>query len=206
MGNPDKQSYLYKINEIFYSIQAEGYWAGRPAIFIRFSGCNLRCEFCDTEFLSGIEMSISDIMAQISNYPAKFIVITGGEPLLNDTAPLVKELKAKDYYVAVETNGTIQPKHDLFDWITVSPKNHTLKIKECNELKVVLGIDETPEDFDIKSEHKYISPKNPGHGKEIGSATAVEFDFEVAKYCYLYILNHPEWTLTLQNHKILGVQ
>lgn len=206
MGNAQQQSSLYKINEIFYSYQAEGYWSGRAAVFIRFAECNLRCDFCDTEYLSGIEMSVAEIMANIENYTSKFVVLTGGEPLLQDTKELTDALKAKNYYIAVETNGMFLPKHNNFDWITVSPKNNKIKIMKCNELKVVLGVDEIPEIYGIESEFKYISPKNPTHDRAIGSHSAEFFSTYVAQYCYRYILKHPEWRLTFQTHKAIGVR
>jgi len=206
MGNTEQQSNLYSINEIFYSYQAEGYWAGTPAVFIRFAGCNMRCEFCDTEFLTGIDMSVSEILANIGDYPSKFVVLTGGEPLMQDTTELVSALKQGGYYVAVETNGTYPARHELFDWITISPKSDKLKLKICNELKVVLGIDEDPETYGIQAEHKFISPKNPTHNRPIGSHTAQFFDPHVAQYCHRYVLKHPEWRLTFQTHKVIGVQ
>ncbi|MBN2781516.1 MAG: radical SAM protein [Candidatus Marinimicrobia bacterium] len=206
MGNGKQQSSLYKINEIFYSIQAEGFWSGTPAVFIRFADCNLRCDFCDTEFLTGIDMSVSEIMANITGYPSKFAVLTGGEPLMRDTTELVTVLKEAGYYVSVETNGMFSPKHALFDWITISPKSDKLKLKKCSEIKIVLGIDEYPETYGIEAEHKYISPKNPTHDLPIGTHSAEFFDVHAAQYCYRYVLKHPEWRLTLQNHKIIGVK
>ncbi len=206
MGNGGQQGSLYKINEIFYSIQAEGYHAGTPAVFIRFAQCNLRCDFCDTEFLSGIAMSVSEIMANVREYPSRFVLITGGEPLMNDTTELVRALKDEDYYVAVETNGMLLPKHDLFDWITVSPKSEKLKIRKCDELKVILGIDEIPETYGIEADHYYISPKNPTHNLPIGTSSADFFDRNVAQYCYRYVLKHPQWRLSLQMHKVIGVK
>lgn len=206
MGNTEQQSSLYYINEIFYSYQAEGNWAGKPAVFIRFADCNLRCDFCDTEYLSGIDMSVAEIMANIRDYKSKFVVITGGEPLMQDTRELTDALKAENYYIAVETNGMFLPKHTNFDWITVSPKNDKIKIKQCNELKVVLGIDEIPETYGIQADIKFISPKNPTHNKPIGSHSSEFFSTNVAQYCYRYVLKHPEWRLTFQTHKAIGVR
>ncbi|MFO7841990.1 MAG: 7-carboxy-7-deazaguanine synthase QueE [Fidelibacterota bacterium] len=206
MGNSGQQGSLYKINEIFYSIQAEGYHAGKAAIFIRFSDCNLRCDFCDTEFLSGVDMSVSEIMGNIRDYPSRFVLITGGEPLMNDTTELLAALKNEGYYVAVETNGMFFPKHEFFDWITISPKSEKLKIRKCNELKVLLGIDEIPETYGIEAEHRYISPKNPTHNLPIGTQSADFFDRNVAQYCYRYVLKHPEWRLSLQMHKVIGIK
>lgn len=206
MGNAEQQGSLYKINEIFYSYQAEGFWSGRPAVFIRFAECNLRCDFCDTEFLTGIDMSVAEIMANIRDYKSKFIVLSGGEPLMNDTTELAQALKDEDYYIAVETNGMYHTKHELFDWITVSPKNDKLKLKACNEVKVVLGIDEIPETYGLEAEHRFISPKNPTHDQTIGTHTANFFSTNVAQYCVKYVQKHPEWRLTFQTHKAIGVK
>ena len=99
-----------KINEIFYSLQGEGKWTGLPNIFIRTSGCNLRCSFCDTKYAydDGIEMSINEILNQIRKFPCKYICITGGEPLLqNETLELIDVLLKRDYDICLETNGSI---------------------------------------------------------------------------------------------------
>jgi 7-carboxy-7-deazaguanine synthase len=99
-----------EINEIFYSLQGEGRWTGLPNIFIRTSGCNLRCSFCDTTYAydDGKEMSIDEIFGQISKYPCKYICITGGEPLLqNDTSELIDVLLKRNYKICLETNGSI---------------------------------------------------------------------------------------------------
>jgi len=102
-----------KINEIFYSLQGEGKWTGRPNIFIRTSGCNLRCSFCDTTYAyyDGKEMSINEILSQISKYPCKYICLTGGEPLLqNEILDLIDALLKKDYKIYLKTNGSINIK------------------------------------------------------------------------------------------------
>ena len=99
-----------KINEIFYSIQGEGKWSGLPNIFIRTTGCNLRCSYCDTQYAydNGTEMSIENIMEKISKYPCKYICLTGGEPMLQvETLGLINILLKKNYMVSLETNGSI---------------------------------------------------------------------------------------------------
>jgi len=99
-----------KINEVFYSIQGEGKWTGRPNIFIRTTGCNLRCKYCDTKYAydDGKEMSITEIIKQISQYPCKYICITGGEPLSqNDILDLINALSKNKYHICIETNGSI---------------------------------------------------------------------------------------------------
>jgi 7-carboxy-7-deazaguanine synthase len=102
-----------KINEIFYSIQGEGRWTGLPNIFIRSTGCNLRCSFCDTKYAyeNGVEMTINKIMLEIRKYPCKYVCITGGEPLLQtDILDLIDNLIKKDYKISIETNGSIDIK------------------------------------------------------------------------------------------------
>lgn len=204
MGNANKSSNLYKINDIFYSVQAEGFLSGTPSIFIRFSNCNLRCDFCDTEYSSGIEMNISEILNNIEKFSSKYIIFTGGEPLLQDITELAKKLSDEGYILGVETNGMFDIQHDYFDWITVSPKNDKIKINKCNEVKCVIGVDEIPNSYGIKADHYYISPKNPTHNKEIGTESADFFDINVAKYCHEYVKKHPKWKLTLQTNKIIG--
>ena len=110
------------------------------------------------------------------------------------------------YFVQVETNGMFQANHTLFDWITVSPKNNRLAIKHANELKLVLGEGETIREYDIQADHYFISPKNPTHAHDIGSDSSQVFNLQSAKWCYDFILKNPKWRLSLQTHKILGVE
>ena len=112
---------MKKINEIFYSIQGEGYFTGTPAVFVRFSGCNLRCPFCDTEHKEGKMLSDDEIIAEIRRYPALHVVLTGGEPCMQVTYDLVDKIKATGRFVQIETNGTLVPPVNI-DWITCSPK------------------------------------------------------------------------------------
>lgn len=131
-----------RINEIFYSLQGEGFFTGTPAVFIRFSGCNLQCDFCDTTHQSFTDMSEDEIVQQAANYAGRHVVITGGEPSLQLTASLVDKLHAAGKFVAIETNGTHPLPHNI-DWITLSPKDayvaHGAKIvlSRCHEIKLV---------------------------------------------------------------------
>ena len=112
---------MKKINEIFYSLQGEGYHTGIPAIFVRFSGCNMKCSFCDTLHEDGIMMSDEEIISEVVKYPASMVVLTGGEPGLWIDESLVDALHNEGKYVCVETNGTcVLP--DNVDWVTCSPK------------------------------------------------------------------------------------
>ncbi len=205
MGDTGQSGHLYKINEIFYSLQGEGFWQGTAAVFLRFSNCNLRCPFCDTEFLSGKMMSADDILKEISQYQARRVIFTGGEPLMNETFYIASKLKTAGYILHVETNGMYSINHQLFDWITVSPKNNLLQIKQCNEARVLLGIGETPQLYELKADHYFISPKNPGHNQAVGTAASHATDLPTLQYCIEYIKQHPHWRLSVQLHKYLGI-
>ena len=123
-NSPSGAGGALKINEIFYSIQGEGHYTGTPAVFVRFAGCNLNCWFCDTEFHSFTEMSEDEIVAEASQYPSRYMVITGGEPTLQLTASLTSKLHAIGFYIMLETNGTQPlPEGCIVDWITCSPKH-----------------------------------------------------------------------------------
>ena len=136
---------MHRINEIFHSLQGEGYYTGTPAVFVRFSGCNLRCSFCDTQHQTGKLMTTQAIVEAVNQYPhAPLIVLTGGEPSLFIDEAFVAELKQKTgKRVAIETNGT-RPLPGNLDWVTLSPKTafkggdaEPCVIKQCDELKVV---------------------------------------------------------------------
>ncbi|MBD5369924.1 MAG: radical SAM protein [Bacteroides sp.] len=138
---------MSKINEIFYSLQGEGRHSGEAAVFVRFSGCNLKCPFCDTLHESGTEMTEEEIVAEASRYPTRLVVLTGGEPSLWIGASLVDRLHEAGKYIAVETNGT-NPLPDGVDWITMSPKAgmapgaDVMRLQRADEIKVVdLGQD-----------------------------------------------------------------
>ena len=128
-----------KVNEIFYSIQGEGFHAGEAAVFIRFAGCNLSCPFCDTNHHPFKEMTEDEICAEVEKYPSRLVVITGGEPTLQLTASLVGKLHRLHRDVAIETNGTREIPNGV-DWVTVSPKddfvaNGNPVVKRADEVK-----------------------------------------------------------------------
>lgn len=181
---------MKKINEIFYSIQGEGHYTGKPAVFVRFSGCNLKCDFCDTEHEEGTLLSDEEIITEVSKYPTKHVILTGGEPGLHITEQLVSNFKDAGYFVQIETNGTcILPTN--IDWVTCSPKETgVLRIAHVDELKVVyIGQDMTPYQF-IKSSVRYLQPCSMTNTEEVMA----------------YILAHPEWSLSLQTHKMLNIR
>ncbi|MBX3132058.1 MAG: 7-carboxy-7-deazaguanine synthase [Gemmatimonadaceae bacterium] len=209
---------MYSVKEIFYTLQGEGFHAGRPAVFCRFSGCNLWtgrerdratavCSFCDTDFVGvgpdGGKFATAEALAEAvaARWPADaggrpFVVCTGGEPLLQLDAPAVAALHARGFEVAVETNGT-QPVPAGIDWVCVSPKaDAPLAVSGGDELKLVYPQDKAPpERFARMSfRHFYLQPMD---GPGIAEATA-----GAVAYC----LAHPQWHLSVQTHKALGIR
>lgn len=195
---------LYRVNEIFYSLQGEGHWAGRAAIFIRFSGCNLNCPFCDTDFRSYELMSLEDILEAVQEWRhCGFIVLTGGEPTLQVNERLVMALQQDGFYVAMETNGTKRAPFAV-DWVTVSPKTSFVKNapaivpQHINELKVVFDGKHEPEEYeDLPIEEYYLQPCDVGNKEE---------NEKIVTQCVEYIKEHPMWKLSLQQQKIIKVR
>lgn len=180
-----------RVNEIFYSLQGEGFHTGTPAVFVRLSGCNLKCEFCDTDFAAFEIMAVERIVAEVEKYPAHIVILTGGEPTLQDIAPLVDALHATGRRVHIETNGTREVPANI-DWITCSPKaNGRLAITECDELKIVYtGQDVEAIAASMKCRHRFLQPCSGKNTEEV-----IE-----------YILDNPRWRLSLQTHKLLDIR
>ena len=195
-----------RVNEIFYSLQGEGYYSGTPAVFVRLSGCNLRCPFCDTRHEHCTEMSENDIVSAVKQYPARHVVITGGEPALQLTESLVDALHADGRYVAVETNGT-RPLPENVDWVTLSPKSSYVDDAEvvlthADEIKVIYdGIHDPNSQLSTlnfqPSTLLFLQPCDTGDAVRNRQITAATVE---------YIKRHPEWRLSLQIHKILNIQ
>ena len=184
----------YKINEIFYSLQGEGFWTGTPMVFVRFSGCNLRCPFCDTLHSAFTEISADEILSAVraEGGECRRICLTGGEPSLQLDGPLVRLLKAEGYVLHVETNGTRELPEGL-DWITLSPKSAVV-LQRADELKLVLapGVDPSAwESFDAPN--LFLQPCD-----DFGRTNVAEVKD--------YILAHPQWRLSLQTHKLIGIK
>jgi len=208
----------YTVHEIFYTLQGEGANTGRPAVFCRFAGCNLWtgreedraaaiCRFCDTEFVGtggpgGGKFGSADRLADavLGAWPAgeparRFVVCTGGEPLLQLDGALIAAFHARGFEVAVETNGTVAPPEGI-DWLCVSPKaGSTLVVDRGDELKLVYPqAGATPERFEgLGFTRFYLQPMD-GPEREANTAAAL-------RYC----LHHPRWRLSLQTHKLLGI-
>lgn len=214
----------YTVKEIFYTLQGEGYHTGRPAVFCRFSGCNLWtgrdgdragavCKFCDTDFVGvgpdgGKFASAEDLAARVASLwpsespvgrpPGRYVVCTGGEPLLQLDAPLIEAFHAAGFEVAIETNGTRDAPPGI-DWICVSPKAAApLQLLNGDELKLVYPQAEReaqPERFEhLGFRHFSLQPMD---GPNLQQNTQLAVD---------YCLAHPQWRLSLQTHKLLGLR
>ena len=207
----------YSVKEMVYTLQGEGARAGRPAIFVRFAGCNLWsgreqdrataiCQFCDTEFIGTdgdgggkFETATALAGAAIGKWPgggAPYVVCTGGEPLLQLDAPLIEALHAHGFEIAVESNGTL-PAPPGIDWICISPKARAGFVQRSgNELKLVYpqaGAD--PAQYEsLAFEHFFLSPMD-SPAREANTQAAIA-----------YCLAHPQWRLSLQTHKFLGIR
>ncbi|MBE0615767.1 MAG: 7-carboxy-7-deazaguanine synthase [Burkholderiales bacterium] len=209
----------YSVKEIFYTLQGEGANSGRPAVFLRFAACNLWsgreadraeavCRFCDTEFVGtdgegGGKFASADALtaAVVAAWPARaaaqgFVVCTGGEPLLQLDATLVAALRARGFTVAVETNGTLAPPAGEL-WLTVSPKaGAPLALMRGDELKLVYPqTGAEPERYAaLDFRHFFLQPMD-GPEKARNTQLAIE-----------YCLAHPQWRLSLQTHKLMGIR
>lgn len=180
----------YKINEIFYSLQGEGFYTGTPAVFLRFSGCNRKCDFCDTEHSGFTEMTASEIAEAVAKYPSRHLIITGGEPTMQLDSDLMRAIKAKRFYVQVETNGSLPVPAEV-DWVTCSPKDAPWHIDRIDELKIVFqGQDVESIAQMLPATHYFLQPCS---GENI---------VETVEYC----LANPRWHLSLQTHKLINIQ
>lgn len=209
----------YSIRESYFTLQGEGAQTGRPAVFLRFAGCNLWsgreqhraqavCKFCDTEFVGidgpgggKFESAASLGAAVAALWPkergSRYVVCTGGEPLLQLDDRLIAELHKRKFEIGVETNGTIRAPKGI-DWLCVSPKaNAPLAQRSGNELKLVypqVEREAQPERFEaLQFDHFFLQPCDDEQ-RESNTKTAVA-----------YCLSHPKWKLSLQTHKVLGI-
>lgn len=211
----------YSVKEIYFTLQGEGAQTGRPAVFLRFSGCNLWsgreqhrgeaiCRFCDTDFVGtdgvggGKFESAQELVDALERcWPAgdsagpRFVVCTGGEPLLQLDAAAIHAMGVAGFEIAVETNGTVAAP-DGIDWLCVSPKaNAMLSQRSGNELKLVFPQAESeaqPEQFSgLDFDHFYLQPCDNAD-REANTRLAID-----------YCLRHPQWKLSLQSHKIIGI-
>lgn len=207
----------YSVKEIFLTLQGEGRHAGRPAVFCRFTGCNLwsgreedrdraTCQFCDTDFVGtngpgGGRFAEATALANaiegtwVGGSVERFVVFTGGEPLLQLDRELIGALHARGFEVAVETNGTLDAPSEI-DWLCVSPKTGApLRISRGSELKLVFpqpGLDPATLER-LTFDHHWLQPMD-GPDQVANTAAAVA-----------YCLAHPKWRLSVQTHKMIGI-
>ena len=207
----------YSVKEIFYTLQGEGARAGRASVFLRFAGCNLWsghekdragavCKFCDTQFVGtdgtgGGKFSDAQALADAvavhwPGGPGRYVVCTGGEPLLQLDAPLIAALHAKGFEIAIETNGTLAAPEGI-DWICVSPKADAPLVQtRGNELKLVYpqAGGEPSRYAELQFENFFLQPMDSSE-REANTRAATE-----------YCMTHPQWRLSLQTHKLLGIR
>ncbi len=199
----------YTVREIFHTLQGEGVQAGRPAVFLRFAGCNLwsgreadrataACRFCDTDFVGGDRFAEAEVLADAvlaAGGDTRYVVVTGGEPGLQLDTALIRALHARGFQIAIETNGTVDLPAGI-DWVCVSPKAGTrLKVTGGDELKLVFPqAGAAPEDFEhLDFAHFLLQPMD-GPDREANTRAAIA-----------RCLTRPRWRLSLQTHKLLGI-
>ncbi|WP_185862305.1 7-carboxy-7-deazaguanine synthase QueE [Blattabacterium cuenoti] len=197
----------FPIKEFFYSIQGEGHYYGMAAYFIRFEGCNIQCNWCDTKESWNIKkkdfIPIHKIITNISNYKVKNIIITGGEPMMWNLYPLTKILKKKKYRIHLETSGYYPIKEKYMDWITISPKKSKLPLienyKKINELKII-----------ISNEKDFIfAEEQATHVKITNCVLFLQPEWsnlvKIIPKIIDYIKKNPKWRISLQIHKMLNI-
>lgn len=215
---------VFKVKEAFYTLQGEGARAGRASVFIRFSKCNLWngkesgrtaavCQFCDTD-ITGTDGENGGVYSQAellnlalrlwpnTQHGSPYVVFTGGEPALQLTESLVDDFQQHRFECAVESNGTLPLPKNL-DWVCISPKGKSdVIIKQCHELKLVYPqVDLSPDDInDIQADYYYLSPM-ADYGVENSGMIIRENMQSATQYC----LDHPQWRMSLQTHKLLGI-
>ena len=211
---------MFRVNNIFYSLQGEGRNTGRAAVFVRFAGCNLRCPFCDTEFDSYTEMTAEEIITKVSSFHPSpltshlspltshlpLVVLTGGEPTLQVDETFVDLLHSAGYEVAMESNGT-RPAPANLDWLTVSPKTRgerqDVRGKRMpDELKIVFDENTDPETF----LPPLTSHPTPLLFLQPCDTSDAQRNKAIIKACVDYIKQHPQWRLSLQTHKLIGIE
>ena len=196
---------VYNIVEIFHTVQGEGFRSGIPHVFIRFGACNLRCEWCDTNFDEYEAKTVEKILNEVNQYNCSNIIFTGGEPMLNDLWPLARVLRNRGYHLSVESNGTVAIPDGLLDWICISPKdqmypNVAIRQRTGDELKCVYVGQPLSLYDELKSgfTHLFLQPCYDEHESVETNGRSFAITEGVVK-------NNPEWRLSLQTHKWMGI-
>lgn len=198
---------MRKINEIFYSLQGEGAHTGCPSVFVRFSGCNKRCSFCDTKHEEGELLSDEEIAEKVNEFPARWIILTGGEPSLWIDEEFVSYLKARTgKLIAIETNGSL-PVPESIDWVTVSPKcgmegagEYEIRVKRADELKVV----DVGQDLNQYFSYPCVDERTRMYLQPCFTPEPMENESNLRR-TIKRVLDDPRWTLSLQTHRLLDI-
>lgn len=193
-----------KINEIFKGIQGEGFNTGLEVVFVRLSGCNMKCSFCDTDHDNGIEMTTNEIINKIELLECKNLIFTGGEPTLQNINSLLLKLKERDYWLSVESNGTGRAEtYELFDYVAISPKSNPEKLHKglVSEVRVVNHNLNQQKLSKVKScinaEKYYISPKE--ENGDFNLRESLELISKLKK-------EEKSWKISLQLHKLAEIK
>lgn len=198
----------YKVKEIFYSLQGEGYRAGTANVFVRFAGCNLDCWFCDTDFKGGEWMTAEDIEAEVVRLagPCIPIIFTGGEPTLQLDHYLSDVLRK--HYQAIETNGLRDIRASYIQWVTVSPKTEesNLALRTCSEVKYVLGKGDPLPQPTLATWRKLLSPRCVVDDRSAIGKASGSIDPDALAWCIQLCLENPQWQLSVQQHKLWNMR
>lgn len=201
----------YTVNEVFLSPQGEGVRVGTLNVFIRFSACNLQCRMepgpfspggfdCDTEFASGVKSTLPELLREVAEVGrgCKAVILTGGEPTLQMDPPLLTGLREAGYYIAVETNGTHSIDREQVDWIACSPKvaEHAMRLTFAHELRYVRSSGQGIPKPSCKADHYLLSPAWDGGSLPVENMRAV---LQLQR-------EHPEWRISVQQHKLWAVR
>lgn len=198
----------YALHEIFATLQGEGRNTGRPCVFVRFAGCNLACPWCDTDFSAKMALELDELLEAIAQFEPKSVIFTGGEPLIQpELEPLARALKARGYWLGIETNGTLEPDpslREVLDYIATSPKTTApLAIRRAHEVRLVTASDVTAAwcravREAVEAEDYYLSPCDCNGGLQVGPAIQLlgELNADAPS---------PPWRLSLQTHKLAGI-
>ncbi|MDP4206056.1 MAG: 7-carboxy-7-deazaguanine synthase QueE [Bacteroidota bacterium] len=194
----------YRVNEIFLTRQGEGFNQGKKVIFIRLSGCNLACEWCDTDFKDFTVMEVAEILKELQHWDCRAVIITGGEPTIQNLGPLTETLKKAGYWIGIESNATrsLEPVAQYLDYIALSPKRHApvgqFKASEVRVVNDGLATEDLLKyERLIDAERYYISPLDID-----GKMNILECMELLAK---INILSSKGWQISLQLHKLAGI-
>lgn len=201
---------MYMVNEVYRSLQGEGVRAGTVNVFLRLTGCNMRCDVepgerspggfaCDTEFMSGRKLTLPDLLAWVQQVAGdcRWIILTGGEPGLQVDDAFIAFFHDAGFLLAIETNGSVELPEGL-DWITVSPKvaEHAIKQRKADEVKYVRGYGQGIPKTVVEASYNLISPAFCGS----------LVDENTFQWCIQLVQDHPEWQLSVQQHKLWNVR